>query len=103
MPGLTPHPGSRANSTIYSDEDGHTYLLRSEAQRVRYMYCTSQGCPAHGRDDLGEFTLDVPHSRQCRTNPDILLLNRMKEEMRREAARTGKADDSFREVEQRVE
>lgn len=103
MPGLTPCPGQRAGTTVYVDEDGHIYARRSESGRVRYMYCKTPGCPAHGRDDLGNFEADVPHAPFCRPNRQLILMNRMKEEMRRLARETGRVEESFRVVERREE
>ena len=58
MAGLMPVTGLKSNSTYYIDEHGYTYLKRSENGTVRYMYCRTVGCPAHGRDDMGVFSLD---------------------------------------------
>ena len=70
------------------------------------MYCTRVRCAAHaahGRGDLGVWTLDVQHAPHCRPNRELHLVNKMKEDMRRLAAATGRPEQSFREVESRPE
>ncbi|KAJ1518805.1 hypothetical protein ONE63_011580 [Megalurothrips usitatus] len=102
MPGLTPNPGSRSGSTVYLDELGHAYAIRREHGRTRYMYCKTFGCGAHGRDELGQLALTVPHAAFCRPNPQLHQLNRMRE-MRQLARTTGRCEPSFRAIEAQEE
>ncbi|XP_034255351.1 uncharacterized protein LOC117653655 [Thrips palmi] len=103
MAGLMPTPASRSNSTNFVDENGYVYSKRAEHGTTRYMYCKTVGCSAHGRDILGVFQLDVPHEPLCRPNPDQLLLNRMREEIRQLARQSGRVEESFRTVERNPE
>lgn len=100
MAGVWPVPGSKSGTTLYRDELGYLYRKKRDTGTSRYLYCKNN-CGAHGIDYMGHWTLTQNHDSRCQPVPTTITLNQMKEAIRVEARKTGRAAASFVAVQDR--